>query len=162
MICCSCVCNKSPRKNIFLVIMHSCTSSLVRAPPQLPLYPSPTTCVVYDFQHLIFGNSKSPDKFTGKPKIANHPTISQESLKHKSTFKFKLRTIYPSTRSMGHPDISPDSKNTHIRPSINKGFWPATNNDAIIAAFLQHKEDNFSKLTVKNRSQKIRSRKIVD
>ena len=115
-------CNKSPRKNILLVIMHSCTSSLVRAPPQLPLYPSPTTCVVYDFQHLIFGNSKSPDKFTGKPKIANHPTISQESLKHKSTFKFKLRTIYPSTRSMGHPDISPDSKNTHIRPSINKGF----------------------------------------
>ena len=35
-------------------------------------------------------------------------------------------------------------------PYINKGFQPATNSDAILAALLQHEEDNFSKLTVKN------------
>ena len=51
---------------------------------------------------------------------------------------------------MAHPDISSDSENIHIRPSINKGFRPATDNDAILAALLQHKEDNFSKLTIEN------------
>ena len=60
-------CKKSLWKNIFLVSSHSCTSPLVRAPPQLPLVPSPTTCAVDDFQRLIFGNSQPPDKFTGNP-----------------------------------------------------------------------------------------------
>ena len=60
---------------------------------------------------------------------------------------------------MAQSNISPNSENTHIRPSTNKGFWPATNNDAILTALLQHEEYNFSKLTVENRSQKIRSKK---
>ena len=29
--------------------------------------------------------------------------------------------------------------------------WPATNNDVILATLLQHEEDNFTKLMVKNR-----------
>ena len=37
--------------------------------------------------------------------------------------------------------------------NLDAGFPPATNNDAILAALLQHNEDNFSKLTVDNRSQ---------
>ena len=65
-------------------------------------------------------------------------------------------------RSMAQPNISPDSKNTHIRISGKKGIWPATNNGAILSALLQHEEDNFLKLTVENISQKIRSKKMVD
>ena len=155
-------CKKSPWNNIFLVSSHSCTSPLVSSPPQLPPPPSPTTCAVDDFQRLRFGDSQSPNKFTGNPKIVSHPTSSQEILKHKSTFTFTLRTIYPSTRSTAQPNISPDSENTHIRPSTNKGFRPATDNDAILAALLQHEEDNFSNLTVENRSQQIRSEQMVD
>ena len=63
---------------------------------------------------------------------------------------------------MEHPDISLDSENTHIRPLINEGFQPATDNDAILTTLLQHDEEYFSKLTVKNRSQQIRSEKMVD
>ena len=92
--------NISLCKNIFLVSSYSCTSPLVGAPPQMTLSPSPTTCAVDDFQHLRFGNSQSPDKFTGKPKIVSHPTISKERLKHKPMLTFKLRTIYPYTRPM--------------------------------------------------------------
>ena len=93
--------------------------------------------------------------------IFSDRTSSQESLKHKSTFTFILWTIYLSPRSMAQPDISPDSKNTHIRASINEGFWTANNNDAILATLLQHKEDTFSKLTIKNKSQQIRSEQMV-
>ena len=46
----------------------------------------------------------------------------------------------------------PKQENTHIRPFINWGFWPATDNDAILDALLQHEEDNFSKLMIENRS----------
>ena len=63
---------------------------------------------------------------------------------------------------MAQPDISLDSENTHIRPSINEGFRPATDNDAILAALLQHKEDNFSKLTVEKYIAKNPFKKIVD
>ena len=63
---------------------------------------------------------------------------------------------------MEQPNIFPDSENTHIRQNINEVFWPSTNNDAILAALLQHEEKNFSKLTVKNRSQQIRSEQMVD
>ena len=63
---------------------------------------------------------------------------------------------------MAQPDISPDSENTHKRPSINKGFRPATDNEIILSEFLQHKVDNFLKLTTKNRLQQIRSETIVD
>ena len=145
-------CNKSLWKNIFLVSSHLCTSLLVRAPPQLTLSPSPTTCAVDNFQRLRFFNIQSPDKLTGKTKIISHPESSQESVKHKSTFTFTFHTIDPSTRSMAQPNTPPDSKNTHIRPSINEGFRTATNNDAILAALLQHEEDNISKPIVKNRS----------
>ena len=37
-----------------------------------------------------------------------------------------------------------------------------TNNEAIISILLQHKEENFLKLTVKNRPKQIRSKKMVD
>ena len=69
-------------------------------------------------------------------------------------------TIYPSTRSMEQPDISPENENTHLRPPINKGFLPATDNDAIFAALSKHKQDNFSTLTAENRLQQIHSEKL--
>ena len=110
--------NKSLCKNIFLVSLHFFTSPLVHATPQLPLFPSATTCAVDDFQRFIFGNIRSPNKFTGKPKIASHPKSSQEILKHKSTFTFTFaftfHTIYPSKRSMAHPNISPYIKKTPL------------------------------------------------
>ena len=144
---------KSLWKNIFLVSLHSFTSPLVRSPHQLPIFPSPTTCAVENYQRLRFGNSQSPGEFTGTPTIFSHPTSSLERLKQKSTFTLELRIIYPSMRSTAHTDISPDIKNTHIRPYINGGFRPVTDNDAILSVLLQHKEDKFSKLTVENRPQ---------
>ena len=83
-----------------LVSLHSRTSHLVRAPPQLNFffaYPSFNGCAVFevdDFQRLIFDNSQSSNNFSGKPKTVSHPTISQESLEQKSMFTFTLRTIY--------------------------------------------------------------------
>ena len=50
---------------------------------------------------------------------------------------------------------------THIRPSINGGFQPDTNNHVILSKLFQHEEDNFSKLRVKNRSQQICSEQMV-
>ena len=64
------------------------------APPQLTISPSPTTCAVDYLQRLIFGNSQSPENFTGNPKIVNQPTSSQEIWKHKPTFTFTLCNIY--------------------------------------------------------------------
>ena len=115
-------CNKSLCKNIILVSSHSCTSPLVRAPPQYKNLTSSTNYALDDSQRLRFVNSQSHKKFTGKPKIVSQPTSSQESLNYKSTFTFILRTIHPSTRSMTQTDIYPDSKKTHIRPYINEGF----------------------------------------
>ena len=86
--------NRSLCKNIFFVILHSRPLPFEHAPPQLTLPPSITTCAVDDSQRLIFGNSQSPDKFTGKTKTVSHLTSSQESLKYKSTFTFILPTIY--------------------------------------------------------------------
>ena len=115
-------CNKSLCKNIFLMSSHSCASTFARATTQYTDLPSPTTCMVEDFRRLRFVNIQSHKKFTGKPRIVSHPKSSQESLKHKSIFMFITRTIHPSTISMAQPDISPGSKNTHIRLSINEGF----------------------------------------
>ena len=42
-------CNKSLWKNIFSVSSHSQPSPLVRAPPQLTLFPSPTTSRIFTF-----------------------------------------------------------------------------------------------------------------
>ena len=143
-------CNKPLRKNIFLVILHSRPSYLVRAPPQLTLSPLPTTCAVDNFQRLIFGNSQSPDKFTGNTKKFSHPTSSQESLKHKSTFTFTLRTIYPSMRSMAQP--YPQTSKTSIYSHLStKGFDlpPITTQSSMHCCSTRR---NFSKLTVKNRS----------
>ena len=65
--------NKSLRKNIFLVISRLCTSTLVRAPPQLTLFTSPTTP---SMPHNVHSRKfptleiwQSPKKFTGKRKI---------------------------------------------------------------------------------------------
>ena len=66
--------NKPLCKNIFLVSFHLHNSC---APPQLIIFPSTNICAVEDIQRLRFGISKSPDKFTGKPKIVSHPKISQ-------------------------------------------------------------------------------------
>ena len=92
--------NKSLCKNIFLLILHLCTSPLGTEPPQLTLFSSPTTCMLDNFQRLIFGNSQSPNKFTGNPKTFSHLKISQERQKHKLMFTFTRPTVYPSTRSM--------------------------------------------------------------
>ena len=51
---------------------------------------------------------------------------------------------------------------TNISLSINKGFQPTTDDDAILATLLQHEEDNFSKLTVKLLSQTMHSEQRVD
>ena len=123
-------CNKLMWKNVFLVSLHSCTSPLVRAPPQLPLYPSPTTYAVDNFQHLVFGNSQSPDKFTGKPKTQINIYI----------YITHHLTIY---KVNGTSQYLPRQKKTHIRPYINKGFQPATDNYAIFAALLQYEVDRF-------------------
>ena len=92
--------NKALCKNTLLVSLNLRISPLVRAPPQLKIPPSPNNRAVDNFQRFIFGNSQSPDKFIGKPKIVSHPKISQKILKHKSMFTFTLRTIYPYLRSM--------------------------------------------------------------
>ena len=103
-------------------------------------FTSPTTCAVDDFQRLRYGNSQSPEKFTEKPRIqiiiyiyiAQHLRVKWHSL------------VY------------------HIRPSINKGFSSDTNIDALLAALLQHKEDNFSNSMVENIPKQIRSGQMVD
>ena len=65
-------------------------------------------------------------------------------------FTFTLRTIY---------EVSGTAR-------YLERFSPATDNDAIIAALLQHQEDNFLKLTDKNRSKidcnKSVPKKMVD
>ena len=62
--------NKSLCKNIFLVSLRLCTSPLVRAPPQLTLFTSPTTPSpprhVRGIQFQTLEILQSPDKFTGK------------------------------------------------------------------------------------------------
>ena len=105
-------------------------------------------CEVDNFQRLIFGNSRSPKNFTGKPKIVSLPTSSQESVKHKSTFTFKftLRTIYK----------------VNVTAWYIERCWPATNNYATPAAFLQHEEDRVSKLMVENRSKIDRNKYVLN
>ena len=64
--------NKSLCKNILLVSSRLCTSSLVRSPPQLTLFTSPTTPStprnVRSRQFPTLEIWQSPDKFTGKHK----------------------------------------------------------------------------------------------
>ena len=80
----------------------------------------PGMCVVDNFQRLRFGSL---------------PKSSQESVKHKSTFTFvfTLCTIYMVNG---------------IAQYLER-CWTATDKDAILAALLQHNEDNFSKLMAK-------------
>ena len=59
---------------------------------------------------------------------------------------FILRTIYEVNGTARYFEI----------------FWPATDNNERLALLFQHKEDNFLKLTIKNRSQQIRSEKMVN
>ena len=122
---------------------YSCTYPTDNSPFTYYTFNGPGMCAVEKFQCLRFGNSQSPDMFMGKPKIISLLNSPQESLKHKSmfTFKFTLSTIYEVNGTAWY----------------TKRCWHATNNDAIISAFLQHEEDKILKLTVKNRSQQIRS-----
>ena len=105
-------------------------------------FDGPIMCMVDHSQRLRFYNCQSPDKFPGKPKIVR----SQESLKRKPTFTFTftLRNIY----------------NVNGTALYLESCSPATNNDAIIAVLLQNKEDNLSKLTVKNRSKIDRNKSV--
>ena len=86
----------------------------------------PGMCAVDNFQPLGFGKSWSPDKFKGNCK--------KKSL---FMFTFTLRNIYEVYGIARYLEI----------------FSPATDNDAIISALLQHQEENFSKVTDKNRSK---------
>ena len=141
--------NKSMCKNIFLVRSRLCTSPFFLCTSPTDTFPftyhpfnGPGMCAVDNFQRLRFGNSRSPDNFAGKPKIVS----SQESLKQKSmfAFTFTLRIIY-------------DVNGTSL---YLERCSPATDNDAIIAVLLQHEEDNFSKLTVKNRLKIDRNKSV--
>ena len=94
----------------FLIIKNSCfreeltdvNSPLVRAPPQLTLFTSPTTpstprlCAVDNFQRFIFGSL---------------PTSLQERLKQESTFTFTfmLRTIYNISKGVDLPPTMKES-----------------------------------------------------
>ena len=120
-------------------------------PLHLPLLQIPGMYAVGNFQRLIFGNIQSPNKFTGKPKIVSLPTSSQESVKEKSMFMFTftLRTIYEVNGTAWYL----------------KCCWPATYNNAIFAALLQHEEDNLETdgwKQVEKISQQIRSEQMVD
>ena len=81
---------KSLCKNIFFVSSRLCTSPLVRAPPQLTLFTSPTPPSTprrvrsIQFRTWTLEIFQSPDKFTGKH-LKKPPTF---------TFKFTLRSIY--------------------------------------------------------------------
>ena len=88
--------------------------------------------VVDNFQRLIFGNSWSPDKFTGKRK------------KIIVIFTFTLRTIYEVNGTYQYLE----------RISL------ATDNDTIITALLHHEKDNFSKLKDENRSKIDRNKSV--
>ena len=109
----------------------SCTYPTDTFPFTYQSFKGPGMCAVENFQGFIFGNSRSPNKFIGKPKIVSLTTSSQEILKHKSmlTFTFILRTIYEVNDTAQYIER----------------FSPATNNDAILAALLQHEEDFFRK-----------------
>ena len=72
--------------------------------------------VVDNFQRLMFGNSWSPDKFTGKRKT-----------KIIVIFTFTLRTIYEFNGTYQYLE----------RSSL------ATDNDTIITALLHHEKDYF-------------------
>ena len=121
----------------------SCTSSTDTFPFTYHPFNGPGMCAVENFQHLIFGNSKSTKNFTGKPKLVSLLKTSHERVKHKwtFTFKFTLRTIYEVNGTAWYLERC----------------WPATDNGAILVTLLHHEEELFLKLTVKNISQQIRS-----
>ena len=93
-------------------------------PFHLPPLRRPGICAVDNSKRFRFGSL---------------PTNSQERVKKESTFtlKFTLRTIYE----------------VNGKARYLKRCWPATNNDAILAALLHHNEDNFLKLMAKNRTK---------
>ena len=115
--------NKSLCKKIVLVSSCLCTSPLVRAPPQLTIFPQPTTpSTAPACAQLIIFNAWDLA-------IVGHPKSSRESVKRKLlvTFTFTFRTIYEVNGTAGYLE----------RCS------PATDNDTIIATLLQHQEDIF-------------------
>ena len=80
----------------------------------LPPLQRPGMCTVDNFQRLRF---------------VSLPTSSQEIVKHKSTFTFtfKVRTIYEFNGTARYLERC----------------WPATENDAILVALLQHEVEFF-------------------
>ena len=110
----------------------SCNSPTDTPPFTYHPFNGPGMCAVYNFQRLIFGNSPSPGKFTGKPK------------KSRFTLTFILCTIYK----------------VNVVAQYLEMCSPTTDNNVIIAALLQHQEDNFSKPTGKNRSKIDRNKSV--
>ena len=106
---------------------------------------SPTDTFHFTYHSFIGPGMCSVDNFR-RLRFGSLPTSSQESVKHKSTFMFTftLCTIYEA----------------NITAQNLESCWPATNNNAILAALLQHKEDNFSKMTDKNRSEIDRNKSV--
>ena len=84
-----------------------CTSPTDTFPFTYHSFNGPGMCIVDHFQRLIFDNSRSPDKFTGKRKTRI------------IFLRLRLHCV-PSTRSMAHPDIS---KCVHL-PPITKQSSP--------------------------------------
>ena len=118
----------------------SCTSPTYTFPFTYLSFKGTGMWTVDNFQHLIFGNSQSPNQFTGNPKIVIHLTSVQDSPKHKSRFTFTLSTIYEvngTARCLPRQIKRPSGKiipvaTTPLSPSLPnpyfykyiQGFWP--------------------------------------
>ena len=93
----------------------------------------PEMCAVDDFQCLIFGNSQSPHKFTGNPKIVSHPTSSQKILKQQ--IKIYICIVHHLRVNGTGQYLTRQRKNfldiyschmtypTHIRPSFMMTYY---------------------------------------
>ena len=107
-------------------------------------------CAVDNFQHFIFGNSHSYDKFTGKTKIVSHLTSSQEILKQQINvyvyIVYHLRgqwdsLISPHTAKIPLLDSYsfPVTCPTHVRPyCLTKNHPPNMFQQHISTVILQY------------------------
>ena len=111
------------------LIFGSCTSPTDTFSFTYHPFNGPGMCAVDNFQRFRFGNSQSPEKFTGNPKIVSLSTSSQESVELKSrfAFKFTLRTIYVINGTAWYLERC----------------WLATSNNTILAAFCSVRRTNF-------------------
>ena len=124
--------NKSLCKSIFLVSSRLCNSPLVRAPPQLTLFTSPTTPSMSrhmrGIQFTTLEISESPDKFTGKRKTQ----INIYVLKDEVWVHFAHRRAHPK---------SPPPKNNRKHARTH------TEHQHLFANFLAQKNTVFSSLS---------------